>query len=69
VPLPRSILDPAGHRDLDLVLAHGTWPDGLDGSLFVSASDPATAPRHAFFGDGVVLRLSLRPDPVTGTWS
>lgn len=29
--------------------------------MFVSASDVDTAPRHAFFGDGWMLRLSLRP--------
>lgn len=56
--LPRSLLD-APLADLDLELRAGTWPAGLAGELFVSASERATAPVHAFFGDGVVLRLSL----------
>jgi len=61
VPVPRSILAPGTLRDLDLELASGTWPESIGGEVFLSAADPETAGRHAFFGDGWVLRLSLRP--------
>ena len=58
--LPRSLLD-APLADLDLELRSGAWPDGLGGELFVSTSERATAPVHGFFGDGVMIRLSLAP--------
>jgi len=61
VPIPRSLLTAAPPDELDLVLAAGEWPEGLAGEVFVSASDKATAPRHGFFGDGIVRRLSLEP--------
>jgi carotenoid cleavage dioxygenase-like enzyme len=61
MPVPRSILARDGFRDLDLALASGTWPEDLAGEIVLSTSDLATAPRHAFFGDGTVVRLSLRP--------
>lgn len=60
MPIPRSILAPGRLRDLDLVLTTGAWPDGLTGEVFLSASDPDTAGRHAFFGDGWMIRLSLQ---------
>jgi carotenoid cleavage dioxygenase-like enzyme len=47
--------------DLDLRLAHGTWPADLSGEIFISTSEQATAGRHAFFGDGVMIRMSLQP--------
>jgi carotenoid cleavage dioxygenase-like enzyme len=61
VPLPRSLTshEPIGDHDLRLVA--GAWPDDLGGELFVTTSEQATAGRHAFFGDGVLLRLSLQP--------
>ena len=59
MPIPRSILTRAGFSDLDLVLASGVWPDDLFGEIVISTSDQATAPKHAFFGDGAMLRLSL----------
>ncbi|MGZ4718415.1 MAG: carotenoid oxygenase family protein, partial [Acidimicrobiales bacterium] len=61
MPIPRSILARDGFPDLDLVLDSGTWPDDLAGEIVITTSDQRTAPQHAFFGDGVVLRLSLRP--------
>ena len=72
MPMPRSILDRSGVPDLDLRLTRGTWPSDLDGELVISTSDLATAPRHAFFGDGVMARLSLRPGShgaAEGTWA
>jgi all-trans-8'-apo-beta-carotenal 15,15'-oxygenase len=60
MPLPRSILARQGFVDLDL-RPSGAWPDDLDGEIFITTSDLRTAPNHAFFGDGALLRLSLRP--------
>ncbi|OWY63071.1 carotenoid oxygenase, partial [cyanobacterium TDX16] len=51
--------EPIGDHDLRLVA--GAWPDDLGGELFVTTSEQATAGRHAFFGDGVLVRLSLEP--------
>ena len=61
MPIPHSILSKDGFRDLDLELAAGAWPEDLGGEVVLSSSDQATAGRHAFFGDGWMLRLSLRP--------
>ncbi|MEJ7585440.1 MAG: carotenoid oxygenase family protein [Acidimicrobiales bacterium] len=61
MPIPRTILARDGVPDLDLAVVGGTWPADLDGEIFISTSDMATAPKHAFFGDGVMIRLSLRP--------
>jgi all-trans-8'-apo-beta-carotenal 15,15'-oxygenase len=59
--MPRSVLARDGVPDLDLQMATGSWPDDVAGEVFLSTSDLATAPKHAFFGDGVIARLSLRP--------
>lgn len=61
MPLPRSILAPGTLGDLDLRLVAGVWPDDIAGEVFISTSDVATAGRHAFFGDGWMIRLSLQP--------
>ncbi|MDZ7733684.1 MAG: carotenoid oxygenase family protein [Acidimicrobiia bacterium] len=61
MPVPRSLLSRDGVPDLDLALVSGHWPDDLGGEVFLSTSDMATATRHAFFGDGVMIRLSLHP--------
>ncbi|MFP5320895.1 MAG: carotenoid oxygenase family protein [Acidimicrobiia bacterium] len=61
MPLPRSLLTSTPADELDLVLASGTWPDELDGEIFVAAGDLSSVSGHAFFGDGLVRRLSLRP--------
>lgn len=62
MPLPRSLLSRDPMQDLDLELVSGTWPDDLGGEVFIATSGLATAPAHAFFGDGLLARLSLRPD-------
>lgn len=59
VPIPRSILTATPPDALDLELTSGTWPEDIAGEIFFSASDPQTATRHSFFGDGIVRRLSL----------
>jgi all-trans-8'-apo-beta-carotenal 15,15'-oxygenase len=60
MPIPRTLLD-SPLADLDLELRAGAWPHGLDGEIFISTSERATAPIHGFFGDGVMIRLSLTP--------
>jgi all-trans-8'-apo-beta-carotenal 15,15'-oxygenase len=72
VPLPDSLLT-TEHRDLDLEVVAGTWPDDVGGEVFLSA--PAVHPdlSYALFGFGVMIRLSLRPgthgaDPSRFAW-
>jgi carotenoid cleavage dioxygenase-like enzyme len=62
MPLPRCLLDRREPTDHDLRLVAGVWPEALSGELFISAPHPDTfdAP-HAFFGDGMMYRLSLQP--------
>lgn len=61
MPIPHSILDQSGFADLDLKLTSGAWPADLSGEIVLSSADQATSGPHAFFGDGSMLRLSLRP--------
>jgi hypothetical protein len=62
MPLPRTLLAPAEAADADLRLLSGAWPDGLGGEMLLTAPHPGTlGGPHAFFGEGVVYRLSLRP--------
>lgn len=62
MPLPRSILAGIEPCDRDLRVVSGRWPDDLDGEISISAPHPRyfDGP-HAFFGDGIHYRLSLRP--------
>ncbi|MFD0900812.1 carotenoid oxygenase family protein [Actinomadura sediminis] len=62
MPVPRSILG-ADHPDMDLEVIAGAWPDDVRGHYVVSASDQRSHPVHAFFGDGIMARLPLRPGP------
>ncbi|MEW2358387.1 carotenoid oxygenase family protein [Spirillospora sp. NPDC029432] len=62
MPVPRSILTKADVTDHDFELVAGTWPDDIAGHFLVSTSDQRTHPLHAFFGDGIMARLELRPD-------
>ncbi|TDB92195.1 carotenoid oxygenase family protein [Actinomadura sp. 7K534] len=59
MPVPRSILARQDLADLDLEVIAGTWPDDVRGHFVVSTSDQRTRPLHAFFGDGIMARLSL----------
>lgn len=60
--IPRSIMARVEPADRDLEIVQGAWPDGLGGEVFVSAPHPQTlGPPHAFFGRGMVYRLSLQP--------
>ncbi|WP_018658381.1 carotenoid oxygenase family protein [Actinomadura flavalba] len=62
MPIPRTLLGRGDLHDLPLTVVAGTWPGDLSGHYVVSSSDQRTRPRHAFFGDGVLARLDLRPD-------
>ena len=59
--IPRTILAEGTLGDLDLRCVAGTVPAGLTGEVFISTSEPETAGAHAFFGDGMMVRLSLQP--------
>jgi carotenoid cleavage dioxygenase-like enzyme len=62
MPLPRSLLRADEPRDLDLSLVGGRWPSECRGELVISAPHPDTfGGPHAFFGDGMLWRLSLEP--------
>jgi hypothetical protein len=61
MPVPRSILDrsPAAALDLEVV---GAWPTDIEGEILIATADQASAVGgHAFYGDGVLIRLGLRP--------
>ncbi len=60
MPLPRTLAR-AGHRDLDLRVVAGRWPEGLRGELVLSAPGPRGAFRYSLFSPGHVIRLSLEP--------
>ncbi|MEU4700922.1 carotenoid oxygenase family protein [Nonomuraea dietziae] len=61
MPIPRSILTKGDLPDLDLRIVRGAWPSDISGHLVISTSDQRTHPVHAFFGDGVMVRLALEP--------
>ncbi|MGP4026968.1 carotenoid oxygenase family protein [Actinomadura sp. 3N407] len=61
MPVPRSILGRQDIADMDLDVVAGAWPDDVRGHFVVSTSDQRTRPLHAFFGDGIMARLSLTP--------
>ena len=60
MPLPRSFAT-TPHRDLDLELVHGAWPDDISGELLIAAPGPRGDLDYALFSPGHVLRLSLEP--------
>lgn len=62
MPIPRSILTKADLVDLDLAVVAGSWPADISGHFVASTADQRTNPMHAFFGDGILVRLALRPD-------
>lgn len=62
MPLPRSLLSTLPPEDRDLELIAGAWPEGLGGEVVISAPHPDTfGGPHAFFGEGMLYRLSLTP--------
>lgn len=61
MPLPRSMFAKNAPRDVDLELVSGSWPRDLTGEMWLASPDPRDAGPHAFFGDGLVYRVSLTP--------
>lgn len=61
MPIPRSILTKQDPSDLELSVVQGTWPADVQGHMLISTSDQRTHPVHAFFGDGIIVRLPLSP--------
>jgi len=62
MPLPVSLLSKDELQDHDFDVLRGSWPDDLTGELVISAPHPETfGGPHAFFGDGMLYRLSLQP--------
>ena len=57
---PASLLT-GPHRDLDLDVVEGHWPDDVSGEMVISAPDPDPALSFALFGFGVMIRCSLSP--------
>ncbi len=63
--VPRTLVDPTPMADIELSLLAGAWPPGLSGEVFIATADQRSARGgHAFYGDGVLVRMSLDP----GTW-
>ncbi|MBM3663947.1 MAG: carotenoid oxygenase [Actinobacteria bacterium] len=61
MPIPRSMLDRSPAADLDLEVV-GTWPAEIGGELVIATADRTSAVGgHAFYGDGVLIRVGLRP--------
>ncbi len=60
MPVPSTITT-ATHRDLDLQLVAGEWPDDVSGEFVVSAPETQPGLPYALFGPGRLCRLSLRP--------
>ncbi|GII02599.1 carotenoid oxygenase family protein [Planobispora takensis] len=61
MPIPRSILTKGDLPDLDLAVVSGSWPSDISGHFIISSSDQRSNPIHAFFGDGILVRLALTP--------
>ena len=49
------------HRDIDLELLEGRWPDDIHGEVFISAPETINETPSVLFGPGRLIRLSLRP--------
>lgn len=60
MPTPDS-LTTSRHRDLDLCVVAGEWPDDLHGEVLFSAPMISGRAPYGLFDAGCVLRLSLRP--------
>ncbi|MCB0952636.1 MAG: carotenoid oxygenase family protein [Microthrixaceae bacterium] len=60
MPVPSSITT-ASHKDLDLTLVAGEWPEDVTGEFVVSAPETRPGLPYALFGPGRICRLSLRP--------
>ena len=66
MPVPRSF-GTTPHRDLDLELVHGQWPDDISGELVIAAPGTKGDLDYALFSPGHMLRLSLNPGSFGGS--
>lgn len=60
MPVPSSITS-ARHRDMDLRLSAGSWPEDVTGEFVISSPEVVPGLPYALFGPGRLCRLSLRP--------
>lgn len=60
MPTPES-LTTATHRDFDLEVTAGTWPDDISGEMLFSAPMISGRLPYGIFDFGVVIRCSLTP--------
>ncbi len=60
MPTPRTLTS-AEPEDFDLEVTSGQWPDDLTGEIVISSPEVDPNLAHAFFGFGMMRRLSLEP--------
>ncbi len=61
MPFPRTLYN-SEHRDIDLKVVDGVWPEGLTGELVIAAPGPRTPDLpYQLFADGYTIRMSLTP--------
>ena len=58
MPVPAS-LTTASHRDLELEVVAGTWPEDVSGEVVFSSMENNHGLPYAIFDWGVICRLSL----------
>ncbi len=61
MPFPRRLLSDVAPVDVDMKVVSGTMPKDISGEMFISQPLPKYKGQHAFYGDGVLYRLSLEP--------
>lgn len=61
MPIPSRILSDVQPRDVNMKVIAGKMPTDISGEVFLSQPNPRYKGQHAFFGDGVLSRLSLSP--------
>ncbi len=59
MPIPRTLTS-APPQDFDLEVVAGAWPDDLTGEIVISSPEIGDELAHAFFGFGMLRRLSLQ---------
>ena len=60
MPTPRS-LTTAPHRDFELEVVEGTWPDDISGEMVFSSPQHCTTMDYGIFDWGAICRLALEP--------
>ncbi len=59
MPFPKRILEDVTPVDVNMRVVAGKMPTDISGEMFISQPLPKYKGQHAFFGDGVLYRLSL----------